>query len=103
MLHNPPTSYHGLPPAPFEQKVYHVVLPVCISVPNVGIMGFDGLQENVPQLLRVGASHVQCCGENTGFMFPLVMQGIKAVVAQLTNVDHRTVSMRNSHGMGVSQ
>ena len=79
MLKNPPTSYHGLPPTPFEQKVYHVALPVCISVSHVG------------------ASHAQDCGEHAGFMFLLVMQGIKAVVAQLANVDRRTVRTRNSH------
>jgi len=93
MLNDPPTSAHGLSPAPFEQKVYHVALPVCISVAIMGVMGFDGLQADVPQLLRIGARRAQGCGEHAGFMFPLVMLGIQAVVAQLTNVHCSPVGM----------
>lgn len=68
----------------------------------MGVMDGDGLQEDGSQLLRIGVGHAQGGGEPKGFVFPLVMQGIQAVVAQLAKVHHRSVGMRDKQRPGLS-
>jgi hypothetical protein len=81
MFENPPTAYYGLPPAPFKERINNVALPIGIPVTRLRVIGFHSLLQDVPQRLRVGGGHAQRRGEDPCFVFPLIMQGIEAVIA----------------------
>ncbi len=97
MFDNPPTPYYSLLITPCQQKVYRVALPIGIPSAYLRVGSFDGLQEECAQVLSVLSGHAQRRREETCFVLPLIMHGVQAVVAQLANIDNRTLYVWNGH------
>ena len=49
------------------------------------------------QVLSIGGSHAQYCGEQVRFVLSLVMEWIQAVIAQFAYIDTGTFCVWESH------
>lgn len=97
MFEDPSTSDHCLPPAPFQQEVHCVSLPIDIPPPDMRIRHLHHAEQVSTEIVRISGRHAQGCRKQPRFVFPFVVQRVEAIVTQLAQVDNCTVSVWDGH------